>query len=111
MVLFSDICLCLNLLDSKYGNAAYLAPAFKHDNLVNLTRFRAGMKVWARPNQANTQGRPKIYGEKYYLHFESQFKDYRHPKTKLTHSVFQRSIFELPYEVFYLSSRFLINVV
>ncbi|MEM9078967.1 MAG: transposase [Bacteroidota bacterium] len=88
--------LCLNTLDSKYGNAAYLASAFEHDNLVNLTRFRAGMKVWTKADESNDIGAPKVFGEKYYLNFESKYKTYKHPKTKLAHQVYQRSIFELP---------------
>jgi hypothetical protein len=88
--------LCLNNLDSKYGNAAYLAPAFEHDNLVNLTRFRSGMKVWTKAVESNDTGAPKVFGEKYYLNFQSKYKTYKHPKTKLPHQVYQRSIFELP---------------
>ena len=88
--------LCLNNLDSKYGNAAYLAPAFEHDNLVNLARFRSGMKVWTKAIECNDTGAPKVFAEKYYLNFDSKYKTYKHPKTKLPHQVYQRSIFELP---------------
>lgn len=88
--------LCLNTLDSKYGNAAYLAPAFGHANLVNLTRFRAGMKIWTVGRGRNTKGAPRIYGEKFYLHPKSKTKTYRHPKTKQPCEVYQRSVFELP---------------
>jgi len=90
-------CLCLNTLDSKYGNAAYLAPAFEHSGLVNLVRFRAGMKVWRAAPRHDTGGAPKVYGEKFYLLPESRTKEYKkHPKTGLPYEVSQRSIFELP---------------
>ena len=88
--------LCLNNLDTKYGNAAYLAPAFEHHNLVNLTRFRAGMKVWTKAEGCNDIGAPQVFGEKYYLNFQSEYKTYKHPKTKSVCQVYQRSIFELP---------------
>lgn len=88
--------LCLNNLDTKYGNAAYLASAFEHDNLVNLTRFRSGMKVWTKADGCNDRGAPQVFGEKYYLNFQSKYKTYKHPKTKSTYEVYQRSIFELP---------------
>lgn len=98
----SDI-LIINTLDSKYGNAAYLGPAHQHEKVVNITRMRAGMKVWKRDQQTNTgpkapgsrSGAPKIYGEKFYLIDESRTKTYPHPKTKEPCEVFQRSIFDL----------------
>lgn len=90
-------CLCLNTLDSKYGNAAYLAPAFKHQGLVNLARFKAGMKVWKAAPRRDTGGAPKVYGEKFYLLLESRAREYKkHPKTGLPYEVSQRSVFELP---------------
>ena len=88
--------LVINTLDSKYGNAPYLAPAHQHDQLVNIARMRSGMKVWQQHSRTDTGGAPGIYGEKYYLHAESQYKSYKVPKTKKICQVFQRSIFELP---------------
>ncbi len=76
--------LCINTLDSKYGN------------LVNLVRFRTGMKVW-RPAQdkPSGQGAPKVFDEKFYLISESRTKTYKkHPKTGLAYQVYQRSVFE-----------------
>jgi len=88
--------LVVNTLDSKYGNPHYLAPAHQHDQLVNVVRLRSGMKVWKQNIRTDTGGAPGIYGEKYYLHAESQYKSYKHPKTKESYQVFQQSIFELP---------------
>jgi hypothetical protein len=87
--------LIINTLDSKYGNAAFLAPAHQHENMVNITRMRAGMKVWKPDHQTNTGGAPKIYGDKFYLIDESRTKTFPHPKTKEPCEVFQRSIFDL----------------
>lgn len=87
--------LCINTLDSKYGNAAFLCDAFKHDDLVNITRMRAGSKVWKRDPKPDTGGAPRVYGEQFYLNHESREKHYKkHPQTGQAYSVFQRSIFE-----------------
>lgn len=92
----------VNALDSKYGNAAYLAPVHGHENLVNLARFRSGMKVWDRyvegadGAQGSKTGAPKVYKEKYYLINESGMKAYKDRKTKAPYQVFQRSIFDRP---------------
>lgn len=89
--------LCINELDSKYGTAAYLSPAWAFGSLVSAVRFRAGMKVWAPAQGGKPTGAPKVYGEKYYLCPESRSKPYkRHPKTGLPYEVWQRSIFERP---------------
>lgn len=89
--------LCVNTVDSKYGNAAFLADAFGHDNLVHLTRFRSGMKVWLFAPKKGTQGAPQIYGEQFYLHSQTQHKTYKkHPQTGQPYQVHQRSIFEHP---------------
>ena len=88
--------LVVNTLDSKYGNAAYLAPAFKHDNLVNIVRMRSGIKVWSQDRRSATGGTPNIYGEKFYLVARSGMKAYkRHPKTGLPYSVYRQSVYDL----------------
>lgn len=87
--------LVINTLDSKYGNARYLAPAHQHEHLVNIVRLRSGIKVWKRHCRSNTGGAQGVYGEKYYLYAQGQYKTYRHPKTKEPHQVLQRSLFDL----------------
>jgi hypothetical protein len=87
--------LVINTLDSKYGNAHYLAPAHQHEQLINVVRLRSGMKVWKRHPRTGTGGADGVYGEKYYLLMQSQSKTYLHPKTKQPWEVFQRSILEL----------------
>ena len=54
------------------------------------------MKVWTKAGESSDVGAPKVFGEKYYLNFESKYKTYKHPKTKSPYQVYQRSIFELP---------------
>jgi hypothetical protein len=74
--------LCLNTLDSSYGHAAYLASIFGYDNLVSVVRLRSGMKVWTRHERKDTGGAPSVYGEKFYLNWQSKTVTYkRHPKT------------------------------
>ncbi len=97
--------LCLNTLDSKYGNGAYLAEAFKYDDLVSIARLKSGMKVWTGTGKApsiQSKGAPKIYNQKLYLISESRNKSYKkHPKTKQPYTVYQQSIFEVPHNDFF----------
>lgn len=93
---FSDR-FCINTLDSKYGNAAFLSDAFGHENLVNIARFRASQKVWKPDPKQDTGGAPQVYGEKYYLNSLSRWKTYSsHPQTKQPYEVYQQSIFDCP---------------
>lgn len=97
--------LCLNTLDSKYGNAAYMAKAFAYEDLVSILRLRSAMKVWSSAEEEeayNGNGAPRIYGEKYYLISKSRMKSYKkHPKTGLPYEVYQQSIFERPHNDYY----------
>lgn len=89
--------LCINVVDAKYGNAAYLAPAWQYGNLVIVSRLRAQAKVWTKTMESYTGGAPRVYGEKYYLSRQSRMKPYkRHPKTHEPYEVFQPSVFEWP---------------
>lgn len=89
--------LCVNVLDSKYGNAVYLSPAFEHDNLVSAVRLKSGMKVYKQDIRTNTGGANGIYGQKYYLIEQSDTKSYdKHPKTGLPYEVERDAILSLP---------------
>lgn len=80
--------LCVNTLDSKYGNSAYLSPAFEYENLLSDVRLKSGMKVYKRDVRTDTGGANGIYGEKYYLILHSDTKSYkRHPRTGLPYEV------------------------
>ena len=85
--------LIVNTLDSKYGNAAYLAPSYAHASLLNVARLRQGQKIYL----SAPLGSGQIYGECHYLIPQSRVKSYaRHPKTGQPYEVAQRSIFEHP---------------
>jgi hypothetical protein len=87
--------LCVNALDSKYGTAAYLSPAWAMGSLVSVVRLRAGMKVWTPSAGGNPRGAPKVYQRALYLCAESRAKPYkRHPATGQPYEVAQPSIFE-----------------
>lgn len=75
---FGDV-LGLLRADSAYCKAVILAPLYGLDNLVQIIRFRAGMKVWfeAGEGEKGGSGAPRIYGEKYYLADESAYRSYR----------------------------------
>lgn len=87
--------LCVNALDSKYGTAAYLSPAWAMDSLVSVVRLRAGMKVWTPAAGGSPRGAPKVYQQALYLCAESRARPYkRHPATGQPYEVGQPSIFE-----------------
>lgn len=87
----------LNMLDSAYGHPSYLAPTYQYEKLVNNVRFRYGKKVWL-PSQTTYEGKgsPSIYGEKFYLIDQSQWKTYKYKEQ--AHKVYQKSIFDLPHQ-------------
>ena len=86
--------LLINTCDSKYGTANYLSVVHKHDQLVNIIRLRAGLRVWERYDGPQGAGRKRIYGKKYYLRPKSGFKTYKNYRTGKPSKVFQRSLFE-----------------
>ena len=90
----------INTLDSGYGSPDYLCPIHKHDNLVNVVRFRYGKKIWEQATKSSTEqtntGAPLIYGTKYYLTDISKSKTYRRKES--TYQVYQTSIFDKPHD-------------
>lgn len=82
----------VNSLDSGYGCPNYIEPTYKHENLVNIIRFRYGKKIWL-PTDPESR---KIYGEKYYLTDASQIKIYH--RNGIANEVYQRSIFDLDHQ-------------
>jgi hypothetical protein len=97
--LFKDFCVAV--LDSKYGNAAYLSPVYAHTNLVNVVRHQFGTKVYLSPVAAKEgkKGAPTQYGEQYVLIpenrlFKSKNKHGEHIKE-------QKSIFNVPHDSFF----------
>jgi hypothetical protein len=91
---FENAPLVINRLDRAYGNAAYLSPAYQYANLVNITRFRNGQKIWRKNIRTKTGGRNAIYDpDPYYLIAESRTKSFR--KKEMLYQKYQPSIFEL----------------
>jgi hypothetical protein len=87
--------LCLLRGDSSYGKAVFLSPLYDLDDLVCITRLRAGMKVWTQaPDADPTGGAKRIYGEQYYLTETSAWKTY-HRKGK-PYEVWQPALCEQP---------------
>jgi len=91
--------LVVNTADSKYGNGAFLAPAYQFANMVQVVRLRAGNKIWSAAKQSNPKGRPPIYGQKYYLIPRDDRKPYKkHPQMGLPYEVDRCSIFNEDHE-------------
>ena len=81
-------------LDRAYSNAQFLSPSYHHDNLVSVSRFRAGQKIWFEKPRNQTGGRNAIYDkEPYYLIEKSRWKDFK--RKQEVYQKYQRSLFEL----------------
>jgi hypothetical protein len=87
-------CLVIDVCDSGYGNARYLSKTNKIENLVTLTRFRHGRKVYLPSTKKNKIGTPKIYGKKVYLNQKTGTKSYH--KKGIPYLVNQESIYDTP---------------
>lgn len=85
--------LVLHKADNAYGCAAFLAPLYDLENLVNLVRLRPSSKVYSSTLNDQTGGAPQIYGEKWYLSEQTGNKTY-HKKGK-SYVVWQQSIMDL----------------
>lgn len=91
---FQKADLVVNRLDRGFGNAQYLSPSYRHDNLVSVVRLRQGQKIYLPATECSSRGRPAVYDKTpRYLYQASQTKTVK-CKEKL-HDVFQSSIFEV----------------
>lgn len=95
---FSDDRLTINLLDSKYGKAAYLSRTYRHAHLVSIVRLRIGTRVWERQLRRGTGGTNGIYGQQYYLVSQSGYHDYTDNKTGEPRQYYRNSLLERPPE-------------
>jgi hypothetical protein len=85
--------LCLSRTDSAYGKAKFISPLYEIDNLLLITRFRGGMKVWFKAEDSDSSGgAPRIYGKKFYLTDESAHKTYH--KKGVAREVWQDALCE-----------------
>ena len=87
--------LIVNTLDSKYGTSRYLCQTYDFEQLVNITRLRAGMKVWQPYDGPHKGGAPRLYGGRYYLREESGYYSCTNPRRKQPMEVFQRAIADI----------------
>jgi len=97
--------LCINNVDSGYGNARYLSPLHAHKNLINIARLRGSMKVYpVFSGEQKAKSNPKIYGKTYYLTSQTLSKTvYYHDKktqTKQQRQKVQDSIMDHPFDDF-----------
>jgi len=100
-----NTCLCINNADSGYGNAAFLSPLYKHPNLINIVRLRAGTKVYpCYKGEQKAKSNPKIYGDTYYLSGVTVVKQFmyknRKTKEKITKEKTQTSVMDYDYNDF-----------
>lgn len=81
--------------DSYFGCAKFLSLTYRED-LVNITRMRSGMKVWAAyDGTQKRKGRQRLFGDKLYLIPETRITSFTDKKTGQLYEVTQRSIVEL----------------
>ena len=75
---FGQALLVCNTLDSYYGNAGFLSRVHEYNNLVNIVRFRGGIKIYPEARESYTGGAPKIYGACHYLIESSGLHHYKY---------------------------------
>ena len=89
--------LIINTTDSSYTHAAYLSPLYEEDNLVCISRFRSGSKVYVPAKGDNPIGAKKIYGECFYLRKTTQIFKGKAPKTGKLYEKEQITVYDLPH--------------
>lgn len=92
--------LVVNVTDSAYTHAAYLSPLYQHKDLVLISRFRYGSKVYTSntDQQNKKQGAPKIYDKCFYLRDKTQTVHGIAPKTGQPYSKEQITIHNLAWD-------------
>lgn len=88
--------LIVNTTDSSYTHAAYLSSLYVEKDLICISRFRAGSKVFVPAKGDNPQGAKQIYGACFYLNNETRLYMGKKPKTGAAYTKEQTSIYELP---------------
>ena len=92
--------LIINTTDSSYTHAAYLSPLYEEGNLVCISRFRRGSKVYIPAAKAESgdkpQGTPKIYGDCFYLRNQTRIHKGIAPKAGKAYEKEQVTIYDLP---------------
>ena len=91
--------LVINTTDSSYTHAAYLSPLYAEKNLVCISRFRYGSKVYTSAKGDNTHGAKKIYDQCFYLRNTTRIAKGKIAKTGKTYEKEQVTIYDLPCSV------------
>ena len=93
--------LVVNTSDSSYTHAAYLSPLYEQNQLVCISRFRHGVKVYTPARGDNPRGAPKVYEDCFYLLSQTRtvcgvVKKTGKPYEKIQTSIHQRPCDETP---------------
>lgn len=88
--------LVINTTDSSYTHAAYLSPLYAEKNLVCISRFRYGTKVYTPAKGDNPHGAKKIYDQCFYLRNTTRITKGKVAKTGQTYEKEQVTIYDLP---------------
>lgn len=92
-----DLELIINTADSAYTQASYLCPLYEKENLVNITRFRYGTKVYTAATGDNPTGAKKVYDKEFHLRDATRTITGKAAKTGKAYEKEQISIFDLPH--------------
>lgn len=87
--------LVINTTDSSYTHPAYLAPLYEQKELVCISRFRYGCKVYTQAKSNNPLGATKIYGDCFYLLNADRIYKGKVAKTGRTYEKLQTTIHTL----------------
>ncbi len=88
--------LIINTTDSSYTHAGYLSPLYEEDNLVCISRFRCGSKVFTSAAGDNPRGTPRVYEDCFYLRNQTRIHKGKAPKTGEVYEKEQVTIYDLP---------------
>ena len=94
--------LIINTTDSGYTHAAYLSPLYGLEDLVCISRFRYGCKVFTcapsvgqSTEGAKKRGATKIYDQCFYLRDQTKVVHGTAPKTQKPYTKEQATIYDL----------------
>lgn len=91
-----DYDLIINTTDSSYTHAGYISPLYEEANLVCISRFRCGTKVYTPAAGDNPKGTKKIYQDCFYLRNQTQIYKGKKTKTGEPYEKEQITVYDLP---------------
>jgi len=90
--------LVINTTDCSYTHPTYLSALYEQEQLVCISRFRYGCKVYTCSKGDNLLGATKIYEDCFYLLNENRIYRGTTPKTGKAYEKLQTSIHHLNYD-------------